>query len=66
MSDFDVKHHPSEIRYVSADKRLDLTFDVEGQIETVTADGQFRVIVQFPYRKERRSRDARRSIYPVG
>ncbi len=45
-------------------ERLDLTFDVEGQLETVSADGWFRVIVQFPYRKERRSRDVRRSIDP--
>ncbi len=45
-------------------ERLDLTFDVEGQLETSTADGQFRVIVQFPYRKERRRRDARRSFDP--
>jgi len=45
-------------------ERLDLTFDVEGQLETTTADGQFRVIVHFPYRKERRRRDARRSFDP--
>ena len=45
-------------------ERLDLTFDVEGQLETTTADGQFRVIVHFPYRKERRSRDARRPFDP--
>ena len=45
-------------------ERLDLTFDVEGQLETSTADGQFRVIVHFPYRKERRRRDARRPIDP--
>ena len=45
-------------------ERLDLTFDVEGQLETSNADGCFRVTVQFPYRKERRRRDARRSIDP--
>ena len=43
-------------------ERLDLTFDVEGQLDTVAVDGQFRVIVQFPYRKERRRRDVRRTI----
>ncbi len=43
-------------------ERLDLTFDVEGQLDTISLDGQFRVIVQFPYRKERRRRDVRRSI----
>ncbi len=45
-------------------ERLDLTFDVEGQLETSSADGRFSVTVQFPYRKERRRRDARRSIDP--
>ncbi len=45
-------------------ERLDLTFDVEGQLETSNADGRFRVTVQFPYRKERRRRDVRRSIDP--
>ncbi|MBX3589859.1 MAG: histidine kinase [Burkholderiaceae bacterium] len=45
-------------------ERLDLTFDVEGQLETSSADGQFRVIVQFPYRKERRRRNARRPFDP--
>ncbi len=45
-------------------ERLDLTFDVEGQLETTSTDGQFHVIVQFPYRKERRRRDARRPFDP--
>jgi len=45
-------------------ERLDLTFDVEGQLETSSVDGRFRVTVQFPYRKERRRRDVRRSIDP--
>lgn len=27
MSEFDVKHHPTEIRYVSAEKRLEVSFD---------------------------------------
>lgn len=27
MSEFDVKHHPSEIRYLSADKRLEIDFE---------------------------------------
>lgn len=40
-------------------ERLSLTFDVEGQLVTSDDDGQFRVTVQFPYRKERRRRDAR-------
>ncbi|HLW28331.1 MAG TPA: DUF971 domain-containing protein [Kiloniellales bacterium] len=27
MTEFDIQHHPSEIRYVSAEKRLEVTFD---------------------------------------
>lgn len=45
-------------------ERLDLTFDVEGQLETSSTGGYFRVIVQFPYRKERRRRDVRRTLDP--
>ncbi|MCM5569380.1 histidine kinase [Burkholderiaceae bacterium FT117] len=45
-------------------ERLALTFDVEGQLETQEDDGQFRVVVQFPYRKERRRRDVRRTFDP--
>ncbi len=45
-------------------ERLDLTFDVEGQLETASDDGQFRVTVHFPYRKERRRRDVRRTFDP--
>lgn len=45
-------------------ERLDLTFDVEGQLETSLDGERFCVTVQFPYRKERRRRDVRRSIDP--
>lgn len=45
-------------------ERLDLTFDVEGQLETSSDGGYFRVTVQFPYRKERRRRDVRRTLDP--
>ncbi len=45
-------------------ERLALTFDVEGQLDTKVDDGQFQVIVQFPYRKERRRRDVRRTFDP--
>lgn len=45
-------------------ERLALTFDVEGQLETQAEDGLFRVVVQFPYRKERRRRDVRRTFDP--
>jgi len=27
MSEFDIKHHPTEIRYASAEKRLEVTFE---------------------------------------
>ncbi|MBW6495190.1 MAG: histidine kinase [Burkholderiaceae bacterium] len=40
-------------------ERLRLTFDVEGQLDTSVENGQFRVTVLFPYRKERRQRDGR-------
>ena len=43
-------------------ERLALTFDVEGQLDTMAGDGLFRVVVQFPYRKERRRRDGRRTF----
>jgi len=45
-------------------ERLALTFDVEGQLDTMAGDGLFRVVVQFPYRKERRRRDGRRTFDP--
>ena len=45
-------------------ERLALTFDVEGQLDTQTEGGRFRVVVQFPYRKERRRRDVRRTLDP--
>ena len=45
-------------------ERLALTFDLEGQLETLASNGEFRVIVQFPYRKERRRRDVRRHFDP--
>jgi two-component system sensor histidine kinase AlgZ len=45
-------------------ERLALTFDVEGQLDTLQKDGLFRVVVQFPYRKERRRRDDRRNFDP--
>jgi two-component system sensor histidine kinase AlgZ len=45
-------------------ERLALTFDVEGQLDTQTQDGRFCVVVQFPYRKERRRRDVRRTLDP--
>lgn len=43
-------------------ERLGLIFDVEGQLVADTEDGLFRVVVQFPYRKERRRRDVGRNF----
>lgn len=45
-------------------ERLSLTFDAEGQLSTSVEDGQFRVTVLFPYRKERRRRDGRTHLNP--
>lgn len=45
-------------------ERLSLTFDAEGQLATSVENGQFRVTVLFPYRKERRRRDGRSNDNP--
>lgn len=37
MGEYDIKHHPSEIRYVSAEKRLDVTFE-DGQHFSLPAE----------------------------
>ncbi|HLS69599.1 MAG TPA: DUF971 domain-containing protein [Kiloniellales bacterium] len=37
MSDFDVKHHPTEIRYVSTEKRLEILFE-DGQRFSLPAE----------------------------
>ena len=41
-------------------ERLSLLYDIEAELKTVEADGLFRLILEFPYRKERRRRDDRR------
>ncbi|MBU6272699.1 MAG: histidine kinase [Betaproteobacteria bacterium] len=45
-------------------ERLMLLYDMEAELKTGAADGQFRVLLEFPYRKERRRRDVRRHFSP--
>ncbi len=45
-------------------ERLMLLYDMEAELKTVTEDGQFRLLLEFPYRKERRRRDVRRHFNP--
>lgn len=45
-------------------ERLMLLYDIEAELKTDTVDGQFRVVLVFPYRKERRRRDVRRHFNP--
>jgi two-component system sensor histidine kinase AlgZ len=41
-------------------ERLMLLYDMEAELKTGAVDGRFRVLLEFPYRKERRRRDVRR------
>jgi two-component system sensor histidine kinase AlgZ len=41
-------------------ERLMLLYDMEAELKTGPVDGRFRVLLEFPYRKERRRRDVRR------
>ena len=45
-------------------ERLMLLYDMEAELKTGAVDGQFRVLLEFPYRKERRRRDVRRHFSP--
>ncbi|HWS73624.1 MAG TPA: histidine kinase [Quisquiliibacterium sp.] len=45
-------------------ERLMLLYDMEAELKTVAEDGQFRLLLEFPYRKERRRRDVRRHFNP--
>jgi two-component system, LytTR family, sensor histidine kinase AlgZ len=59
------KKRPSNNMALSnVQERLALTFDVEASIQYGPEDGQFRVLVQFPYKKERRQRDVRSNHHP--
>ncbi|MFN7644072.1 MAG: sensor histidine kinase [Burkholderiales bacterium] len=45
-------------------ERLMLLYDMEAELKTGVDDGRFRVLLEFPYRKERRRRDVRRYFDP--
>ncbi len=45
-------------------ERLMLLYDMEAELKTTEEDGQFRLLLELPYRKERRRRDDRRHIDP--
>jgi two-component system sensor histidine kinase AlgZ len=45
-------------------ERLMLLYDMEAELKTTEEDGQFRLLLELPYRKERRRRDDRRHFDP--
>jgi two-component system sensor histidine kinase AlgZ len=45
-------------------ERLSLLYDMEASLETSVEQGLFRLLLEFPYRKERRRRDDRRHFNP--
>lgn len=45
-------------------ERLMLLYDMEAELRTGVEDGRFRLLLEFPYRKERRRRDVRRYFDP--
>ena len=45
-------------------ERLMLLYDMEAELKTGVEDGRFRLLLEFPYRKERRRRDVRRYFDP--
>ncbi|MEI7446000.1 MAG: histidine kinase [Burkholderiales bacterium] len=45
-------------------ERLMLLYDMEAELKTGVDNGRFRVLLEFPYRKERRRRDVRRYFDP--
>lgn len=45
-------------------ERLMLLYDMEAELKTVVQDDEFRLLLEFPYRKERRRRDVRRHFNP--
>ena len=45
-------------------ERLMLLYDMEAELKTTEEDGEFRLLLELPYRKERRRRDDRRHIDP--
>ncbi|MFZ4759091.1 MAG: sensor histidine kinase [Burkholderiaceae bacterium] len=45
-------------------ERLMLLYDMEAELRTGVENGRFRLLLEFPYRKERRRRDVRRYFDP--
>jgi two-component system, LytTR family, sensor histidine kinase AlgZ len=45
-------------------ERLMLLYDMEAELKTGQENGLFRLVLEFPYRKERRRRDVRRNFDP--
>ena len=45
-------------------ERLMLLYDMEAELKTGVENDRFRLLLEFPYRKERRRRDARRYFDP--
>ena len=45
-------------------ERLMLLYDMEAELKTGVENGRFRLLLEFPYRKERRRRDVRRYFDP--
>jgi two-component system sensor histidine kinase AlgZ len=45
-------------------ERLMLLYDMESELRSGIQDGRFRLLLEFPYRKERRRRDVRRYFDP--
>lgn len=45
-------------------ERLMLLYDMEAELKTLVEEEQFRLVLEFPYRKERRRRDVRRHFNP--
>ena len=45
-------------------ERLMLLYDMEAELKTLVEGDQFRLVLEFPYRKERRRRDVRRHFNP--
>ena len=45
-------------------ERLMLLYDMEAELRTMEETSQFKLFLEFPYRKEKRRRDARRHFNP--
>jgi two-component system sensor histidine kinase AlgZ len=45
-------------------ERLMLLYDMEAELKTTEEGGQYTLVLEIPYRKERRRRDVRRHFNP--